>query len=569
MRRFDQLDPQRKPRLAGDDAQPVEPRFVIVPTLAPSHPGDDVIHAARQIESCSVDQGIEQVRSPGKFVRQRRRQREAIGKQGKQSGPRLEQAEQVYGARQSGDKTLPAHDGCIGIWRSGNRRDQIRTDGFEGAESRGAAQRLIFPVGPTRDPIDQFCWHIAFGRIACQNVRRASRYGNPVLIEKCVETLGDRSRKLLHMLHQRCAVSQTMQVSDIIQRIACGKRMRLLVADHLQAVLDRAQAVVTFAERPRVFLADPAGGSQRIQCRPRASRSEGGVASTVDQLMGLGEELDLADAAATQLQIVAGLRNAGTAVLIANAVGQPADFIDRTEIKASAPHEGPDMVKKLFAGCNVASTGPRANESRPLPRQCRAFVMGDGGVQRNGKRAHFRCGAQAQIDPENVPLARHIGQQSHDFARIPLGRLSRLVAFAPWQLLGVVKQDRVDVGGIVKLARPVLAERQPYHSRRFGVRNTTVHGGVQRPIKRSIRKGRQLPHDFVEVERPGQIADRKHQGQAEPLVAQRACRTAFPYSLGSAQGRLAIPLGQQLGQFGPTLERAREEWCMGTGAVQR
>ena len=75
--------------------------------------------------------------------------------------------------------------------------------------------------------------------------------------------------------------------------------------------------------------------------------------------------------------------------------------------------------------------------------------------------------------------------------------------------------------------------------------------------------------DLVEVERPGQIADRKHQGQAKPFVAQRACRTVFPYSLGSAQGRLAIPLGQQLGQFGPTLERAREEWCMGTGAVQR
>ena len=103
------------------------------------------------------------------------------------------------------------------------------------------------------------------------------------------------------------------------------------------------------------------------------------------------------------------------------------------------------MVEEGFACSDVSGTGARADESRTLPCQRTAFVMGDRPVERDRQRADLACGPQPQVDTEDVTVARHLGQQAHDLAGIALGGLARFVALAAGQCLGIVKQDRVDV----------------------------------------------------------------------------------------------------------------------------
>ena len=148
--------------------------------------------------------------------------------------------------------------------------------------------------------------------------------------------------------------------------------------------------------------------------------------------MRLGEEFDLANTAAPQLEVIVRLGRAGPALFVADAVGQTAHLVDRAEVEAAAPDEGADMVEERLACTDVARTGPRTNERRALPRQRRTFVMRDGRVERDRQRTDFGCRTQAQIDPEDVAFAGDIRQQPHRFARIALGRLARFVPLAPW-----------------------------------------------------------------------------------------------------------------------------------------
>ena len=53
----------------------------------------------------------------------------------------------------------------------------------------------------------------------------------------------------------------------------------------------------------------------------------------MDELVGLREEFDFANAPAAQLEMVARTRFGRPALLLADPVGQPAHFVDRAEIQ--------------------------------------------------------------------------------------------------------------------------------------------------------------------------------------------------------------------------------------------
>src|SRR5690606_3239011 len=142
-----------------------------------------------------------------------------------------------------------------------------------------------------------------------------------------------------------------------------------------QTVLDRAQAVVGFAEHPRVFGIDDPFGGERVERRARAALAQRGQAAAVDQLVGLGEELDLADPAAAALDVEARPRIAPAAIGTADARGQPADLLDRGKIEAAAPDEGAQRAEERLARLAVAGRGARADERSALPRQRRALVV--------------------------------------------------------------------------------------------------------------------------------------------------------------------------------------------------
>ena len=82
-----------------------------------------------------------------------------------------------------------------------------------------------------------------------------------------------------------------------------------------------------------------------------AALAQVGVAAADDELAGLGEELDLADAALAELQVVAGhLDRAGEALVGADAQPHVVGVLDRGEVEVAAPDEGAEAVEEGRAG---------------------------------------------------------------------------------------------------------------------------------------------------------------------------------------------------------------------------
>ena len=134
-----------------------------------------------------------------------------------------------------------------------------------------------------------------------------------------------------------------------------GSVVGLLVADHLQAVLDAAQEEIGLGEIAR--------GLARRSSRLAASRSSvssvprrrsSGLPAAGDQLLGLDEELDLADAAAAELDVVAGDRDLAVAL---DGVDLPLDRVDVGDggvVEIFAPDVGRELGEEGLARLDVA-----------------------------------------------------------------------------------------------------------------------------------------------------------------------------------------------------------------------
>src|SRR5690606_3138940 len=143
--------------------------------------------------------------------------------------------------------------------------------------------------------------------------------------------------------------------------------MGLTIVDHLQAMLDDAQPIVGTAEQLCIVGGDDPFGSQRIERGARAAQPEGGQAAAVNELVGLGEELDLADAAPPTLEIEAGPWLGRAGIVAADPAGKTADFFERHEIDAAAPDEGADRGEKLLARLDVTRSRAGADIGGAFP----------------------------------------------------------------------------------------------------------------------------------------------------------------------------------------------------------
>ena len=81
--------------------------------------------------------------------------------------------------------------------------------------------------------------------------------------------------------------------------------MGLTVVRHLQPVLDGAVEGVGLHQLVHRLTAHVAGFHQEIEGLPRGAHAQRRIAPAPDELLGLREEFDLADAAAPELDVVA------------------------------------------------------------------------------------------------------------------------------------------------------------------------------------------------------------------------------------------------------------------------
>src|ERR1700694_3248041 len=94
-----------------------------------------------------------------------------------------------------------------------------------------------------------------------------------------------------------------------------------------------------------------------------------------DELLGLDEELDLADAAAAELDVVALDRDLVVAPIGVNLALHRMNIGDRRIVEIFAPDEGRDLTEKGFAGRDVAGARPGLDERGALPVLSDAFVI--------------------------------------------------------------------------------------------------------------------------------------------------------------------------------------------------
>ena len=154
--------------------------------------------------------------------------------------------------------------------------------------------------------------------------------------------------------------------------------LRLLVGDHLQPVLDRAeeeigrgQVLHRLGRRP-----SPRRGA-RSACRACASRASGPPPAE-DELLRLDEELDLADAAAAELDVVPRHDDLLVPAHRVDLALHRVDVGDRRVVEIFAPDERGELGEEAPAEVEVAGRRARLDQRRALPVLAERLVIGVG-----------------------------------------------------------------------------------------------------------------------------------------------------------------------------------------------
>ena len=176
------------------------------------------------------------------------------------------------------------------------------------------------------------------------------------------------------------------------------------------------------------------------------------IAAAEDQLLGLGEELDLANAAPAQLDVVPLDRDVVAALVRRDLALDRVDIPNGPEVQVLAPDEGSDFAQEGFAEGTVAGHGPCLDHGRPLPVLTQRLVVGHGSAEGDGDGHGPRIGPQPQVGPADVALGRALLQQLNQVAGQPDHGFRRAAFAAAVDPLGIVEDDQIDVGGVVELS---------------------------------------------------------------------------------------------------------------------
>ena len=311
-----------------------------------------------------------------------------------------------------------------------------------------------------------------------------------------------------------------------------GQGMGLLVRHHLQPVFDPPQKFIGRGQLVARLEGDPVARRQHVQRFQRRPHPQFGMPAAGDQLLGLREKLDFADAAAADLDIVALDRDLA---LAAKGLHLPLHVVHvgkGREIQMLAPDEGRDFRNQRLAGLGVAGAGPRLDHGGAFPGPPFPLVI----MQRRfGRDRHLRRGRirpQPQIDAEHVAVAGALLQQPRQRLRDAHEKRLRLDIRRQRRRGGIEKHDQVDVAGIIQFARAHLAHGE--HDQ-----TAIVLGAIE--VWLATAGLARLPGA---AESAAPIAPRRPQGRSAPPspaspARPRRCRTArsaarLPISCGGA-----------------------------------
>ncbi len=147
-----------------------------------------------------------------------------------------------------------------------------------------------------------------------------------------------------------CVVGEATKAREVKQLFRFRRQsLRLFVEDHLQAVLDHAEKAVALAKIVGGAVGDPAAPGEQFERFQRPANPQVALAAAGDQLLGLRKELDLANAAAPQLDVVTGDGDLTEAAERMDLPLHRVDVGDRREVQVLAPDVGCEFGRA--AGC--------------------------------------------------------------------------------------------------------------------------------------------------------------------------------------------------------------------------
>ena len=178
----------------------------------------------------------------------------------------------------------------------------------------------------------------------------------------------DLGQAMSEILHKAIDPRIAAELGEARQRLSLEwKALRLLVGDHLQPMFDAAEKRVSRAEVVDRVRADPLVGAQLLQHVESARSAHLGAPSAKDKLLRLDEKLDLADAAASKFDIVAGHDDLLVATHGMDLALHRVDVGDRRIIEILAPDERREVGEEALAKLEVARRRTSLDQRCALP----------------------------------------------------------------------------------------------------------------------------------------------------------------------------------------------------------
>ena len=296
----------------------------------------------------------------------------------------------------------------------------------------------------------------------------------------------------------------------------CRQHVRLLVLDVLQAVFETAQENVGLAQFIFGFALDQAAFGQQLEDRKRRTNLQRLVATTANELEDLGDELDFADAAGAELDVVGHVLACDFA---ANLRMQVAHGVDGAEIEILAEDEGAsDLLHRRHpVGLQVVARvhGAPLDPGVALPFAALRDEVVFQGVERADQRAGVAVRAQAHVDAEDLAVGGDFAERrNHALAEAS----EEIIVFDALRPCGIaflgVDENVIDVGRHIQLASAELAHADDQQALRPAglVEWLAIGGGeltvvvIEREIGGEVGQQGHTFDDFGERRQAAQIA---------------------------------------------------------------
>lgn len=458
------------------------------------------------------------------------------------------------------------------------------------------ARRAPYPGEPGQ--------HLAGVAKAERGQTRAERLGRRIVLERARPDLGSAALVVHSLAMPACLVGENLielRLDELAMRLELrakrrvvgeaqrfGKPRTLVLVDRdgvrlrilpvLQPVLDRAQETVRLREPRANRRREQSARGRMLEYGERRAYAETGVLATPDQLKHLRAELDLADAAAPELDVVGFVRphRRTPPGLFADLTMQRADGAYHAEVEIAPVDERFDERIEL-RGETLGRLALAPRYEAPLDPGV-ALPLAPLHVEvlfEHAKAAHERTRIavrpQAHIHAKYVAVGRLLREGADQAAPQPREeflrrdrrpRTARRLAFV------LVDEDEIDVGRNVQFAATELAHAEhakrellPLGAARLAVKRFQIgRERSQRVLDRGLREVGHRPHDLVEIAGAGKVA---LHDRAEHLRAQAAQR---PAQCRLGQRRVLVqPAGQAL--FGRQRRKARVDALPGHGRL--